>query len=165
MNLHMSDEASNLQDLDAAEFCRPRRDCNQEHASPREIALALGFRAALGKTAALHRSNIARIRRAFVIRLVAQMAGQKRLGGAWIKQTCDAWRTPSRDAAEPDLGSRPEEVMRMRRHLRTEPDDDAQARRDAAWAQYRDQLGNAWKIDPRAATAIERRGEQWRGGR
>ena len=44
MNLHMSDEASNLQDLDAAEFCRPRRDCNQEHASPREIALALGLR-------------------------------------------------------------------------------------------------------------------------
>ena len=53
----------------------------------------------------------------------------------------------------------------MRRHLRTEPDDNAQGRRDAAWAAYRDRLGNAWRTDPRAATAIERQGEQWRGGR
>ena len=76
----------------------------------------------------------------------------------------DAWRTPGRDFAQPDMGTRPEDLALMRRHLRTEPDDDAQARRDAAWAQYRDQLGNAWKIDPRAATAIERQGERWRGG-
>jgi len=82
---------------------------------------------------------------------------------SWIKQMCDAWkRPPTRDASQPDLGTRAEEMMR--RHLRTEPDYDAQARRDAAWAQYRDQLGNAWKIDPRAATAIERQGERWRGG-
>jgi hypothetical protein len=80
-----------------------------------------------------------------------------------VKRAENAWRTPIRDAAEPDLASRPEEVMRH--HLRTEPDENAQARRDAAWAQYRDQLGNAWKTDPRAATAIERQGERWRGGR
>jgi hypothetical protein len=87
---------------------------------------------------------------------------------AWIKQTCEAWRTPSRDAAEPDLGSRPEEVMRMRRHLRgTEEEDDAAALREKSYAAYKDRLSNAWRgrTDPRAATAIERQGERWRGGR
>jgi hypothetical protein len=78
----------------------------------------------------------------------------------------DAWRTlPARDDAQPDNSS-PAEVMR--RHLRTEPDDNAQARRDRAWAQYRDQLGNAWRqgrTDPSRAAEIERQGEQWRGGR
>jgi hypothetical protein len=69
----------------------------------------------------------------------------------------DAWRTPHRDAAEPDSSSPPV----MRRHL--EPDN-AQARRDAAWASYRDRLSQAW-CDPRSATAIERQGERWRGGR
>jgi len=64
--------------------------------------------------------------------------------------------------AEPDMSSSAET---MRRHLRTEPDENAQARRDAAWAQYRDRLGNAWKTNPSAATAIERQGERWRGGR
>jgi len=92
---------------------------------------------------------------------------------AYVRRLCDAWRAPSRGGGEPDAA---EELLRgapdpgdpsamMARHLRTEEPDEAQARRDAAWAQYRDQLGNAWKIDPRAATAIERRGEQWRGGR
>jgi hypothetical protein len=77
----------------------------------------------------------------------------------------DAWRSPARRAVDndqPDLTSRPGEV---RRHLRTEPDDNVQARRDAAWAAYKDQLSNAWRTDPRAATAIERQAEQWRGGR
>jgi hypothetical protein len=63
-------------------------------------------------------------------------------------------RHPTRDA-EPDLS----------RHLRTEPDDDAQARRDAAAAEYAANLSNAWKTNPRAAVAIERIGEQTRGGR
>jgi hypothetical protein len=38
------------------------------------------------------------------------------------------------DVAQPDLGTRPEELMR--RHARTEPDDDAQARRDRAYQDY-----------------------------
>ena len=84
-----------------------------------------------------------------------------------IQRARDAWkRPPVRDAAEPDQGSRPEE--RMRRHLRTEEGAEAQARRDAAWAAYRDRLGNAWRmgrVDPGAASAIERQGERWRGGR
>jgi hypothetical protein len=77
----------------------------------------------------------------------------------------DAWRSPARcavDNDQPDLASRPREV---RRHLRAEPDDNVQARRNAAWAAYKDQLSNAWRTDPRAATAIERQGERWRGGR
>ena len=73
---------------------------------------------------------------------------------AWIKQLGDAWRTPHGDAAEPDLGSRPEV---MRRHL--EPDN-AQARRNAAWATYKDQLGRAW-ADPGRASAVERQREKW----
>jgi hypothetical protein len=52
----------------------------------------------------------------------------------------------------------------MRRHLRTEPDDKAQARRDAAWNAYRDNLQNAWKqgrTDVNAATAIEAQRRRW----
>jgi hypothetical protein len=98
----------------------------------------------------------------------------------WIADMCSAWkRPPTRDAAAPDLGSRPEELMR--RHL-WGPDDDgkpdsserrrlterreeSQRERDRAWIRYRDNLANAWKTNPRAATAIERQGERWRGGR
>jgi hypothetical protein len=80
---------------------------------------------------------------------------------AYVRRLQDAWRTPSRDCAEPDVGSPPApatpEVLGT---------PEAQSRRDAAYAQYRDQLQNAWRTDPRAAaTAIERQGEQWRGGR
>jgi hypothetical protein len=85
----------------------------------------------------------------------------------WIERMCDAWRTPQRDAAAPDLGSRPEELMR--RHL-FGPDDDgapergeAQRERDRAWQRYRDDLQNAWKTKPRAATAVENRLERERG--
>jgi hypothetical protein len=77
----------------------------------------------------------------------------------------DAWRTPPHiDAAEPDNSS-PAAVLR--RHLRTEPDDDAQARRDRAWADYCDRVSNAWRTDPRAATAVERqrRTYTYEGGR
>jgi hypothetical protein len=81
-----------------------------------------------------------------------------------VKRAENAWRTPpTRDTAEPDLGSRPEELMRA--HLRAEEIDEAQARRDRAWAAYRDQLSNAWRTDPGRATAIERQAEMWRGGR
>ena len=100
---------------------------------------------------------------------------------AWIKQTTEAWRTPARDFAQPDLGSRPEEVMRRKpdddgapdpgnvhaieRRRVTERGAEAQRERDLAWTRYRDNLANAWKTNPRAATAIERQGERWRGGR
>jgi hypothetical protein len=83
----------------------------------------------------------------------------------------DAWRTPSRDAGEPDASER-----LLRRHLGggDDPDNDdnngnnGQARRDAAWNSYKDQLSRAWeqgRTDPSAATAIERQGEAWRHGK
>jgi hypothetical protein len=81
-----------------------------------------------------------------------------------IRRAQEAWRTPpnaSRDAAQPD--SSPPEVTR--RHLRGDDLDNAQARRDAAWNSYKDQLGNAWRTDSGRATAIERQAEMWRGGR
>ena len=91
-----------------------------------------------------------------------------------VRRAESAWRQPMdqngpggplwshRDAAEPDNSS-PPEVMRA--HLRgNEPDNVAEIK-ERAWAQYRDNLQNAWKTDPRAATAIERQGERWRGGR
>jgi hypothetical protein len=85
-----------------------------------------------------------------------------------VQRATNAWRTPHKDWAEPDMGSRPQELA-LRRRLRNEPDepeaDDAQGRRDAAWARYRDQLASAWKTNPNAATQIERQGERWRGGR
>jgi len=65
---------------------------------------------------------------------------------------------PHIDAVEPDNSS-PSEVMR--RHLRTEPDDDAQARRDRAWKSYCDQLSTAWQTSPEAATAVERQRRQF----
>jgi hypothetical protein len=103
---------------------------------------------------------------------------------AWIKQTCDAWRTPSRDAAEPAAA----EAL-LTRHLRDKPDDDgapdpgdvaaverrrltergaeAQRERDTAWQQYKDRLSNAWRgrAYPREAGAAERNETQleaWR---
>jgi hypothetical protein len=67
-----------------------------------------------------------------------------------------------RDAAGPDL----------RRHMRTEPDDDAQARRDAAAAEYAANLSNAWKTNPKPSPMArpngrdpQALGENWRGGR
>jgi hypothetical protein len=87
---------------------------------------------------------------------------------AWIKQLNDAWRTPVsvrdmrgtpaiKDAPEPDNSSQGE---RLRRHLRTEESDEAQARRDASWRAYCDQLGRAWQ-NPGAANAVERQRERW----
>jgi hypothetical protein len=98
----------------------------------------------------------------------AQVAARKAATRSYhqmVRRLEDAWRRPVgsvRANGEPDMSSSAET---MRHHLRTEPDENAQARRDAAWAQYRDQLGNAWKTNPSAATAIERQGERWRGGR
>jgi len=110
---------------------------------------------------------------------------------AWIKQTCEAYKhPPTRDAAQPDTGSPPEE---LRRHLRDKPDDDSafgpgdvarlERKRLSQWQEYRDRLSSAWRspigrTDPAGATregsAVERRAaaveedrrdfthEQWR---
>jgi hypothetical protein len=81
----------------------------------------------------------------------------------YVKRLSDSWRLSGRDAPQPDLGSRPDELMRS--HLQTESNAELQGKRDRIWAQYRDQLANAWRTNPQAASAIERQGEQWRGGR
>jgi hypothetical protein len=97
---------------------------------------------------------------------------------AYVAGLRDAWRTPprllssTRDAAEPDNSSSAET---MRHHLRGDDPDDAQARRDAAAAEYAASISNAWRT-PSGATPPARMprpggrdpqalGEQWRGGR
>jgi hypothetical protein len=99
---------------------------------------------------------------------------------AYVARLGDAWRTSprllsnhsTRDAAEPDNSS-PLDVMRA--HLRGSDPDDAQARRDAAAAEYAASISNAWRT-PSGATPPARMprpgsrdpqqlGEQWRGGR
>jgi hypothetical protein len=100
----------------------------------------------------------------------------------YVRQLTDAWRrTPTRttrDAAEPDMGTRPDELM-MRRHMFGAPGlpdpstshaaefqgEQAQRRRDAAWVRYRDGLANAWRggrTDPRRAAQEESRLERWK---
>ena len=60
-------------------------------------------------------------------------------------------RTRERDAAEPDSGSRPEELRR----------------KDSGRDEYVKNLSTAWqgRTDSRAATRIEQQGERWRHGR
>jgi hypothetical protein len=77
-----------------------------------------------------------------------------------IRRAENAWRTPVGDAAQPDNSSPPEV---MQRHLRTEPDGNAQRKRDA-WADYRDRLGSAWRTNPQRASAVEAQLERTRGG-
>jgi hypothetical protein len=74
----------------------------------------------------------------------------------WIRDLSSAWRTPHKDASEPDAAE-----ARLRRHLRSEPDDDAQVRRDRAWKSYCDQLSTAWQTNPRRADEVERQRRQW----
>ena len=59
----------------------------------------------------------------------------------YVKRLTDAWRTPVRDAAQPDMGTRPEDPAA------------AQARRDRIYADYRTSLSNAWRSGPGAAPA------------
>ena len=85
---------------------------------------------------------------------------------AMIERARNSWRLSGRDAAQPDLGLRPDELMRG--HLATESSAEAQAKRDRIWQKYRDELGQAWRMgrtDPDEAGRIERQGEQWRHGR
>jgi hypothetical protein len=74
---------------------------------------------------------------------------------AYIQQLNNAWRTPLRDLAPP--------IDPSRGPLSRETDPDNAA--DRAYQSYKDQLANAWRADPNAATAIERQAESWRGGR
>jgi hypothetical protein len=92
-----------------------------------------------------------------------------------VQRLQDAWK----DAAQPDQSSSNAEWRRhlrnvpdpgdpnamMRRHLRTEPDDDAQARRDRAYADYCARVSQAWKQNNPAARAnsVERQRRQWTG--
>jgi hypothetical protein len=88
-------------------------------------------------------------------------AGARAARDAMIERVSSAWRTPGRDAAEPDAA---EELLR--RHMRTEPDDDAQARRDRAYSDYCDRLGSAWKIgktDPSEAARVKAAQQNWLG--
>jgi hypothetical protein len=103
---------------------------------------------------------------------------------SWCLRLQDAWRKPvahyvpesgpkrATDAAEPDNSS-PPDVMRA--HLRGSDPEDAQARRDAAAAEYAASLSNTWKTPsgampparmPRPGSRDPQSlGEQWRGGR
>jgi hypothetical protein len=80
----------------------------------------------------------------------------------------DAWRSPpSRDAAEPDMGTPPllrrplphdDPAAAMRGHLSAGPgpafgEPDAQRRRDAAYESYTSTLSNAWRNPPHALAA------------
>ena len=86
----------------------------------------------------------------------------------WVQGLRDAWRSPSRDAAEPDLGMRPEEMMA--RHLRVgDPDDDGtdpQRQRDQTWNAYKARLAEAWRQPSgqqpsRAANEVEAQRKRW----
>jgi hypothetical protein len=117
-----------------------------------------------------------RTRSAADVRTAAYDGYVKRLTEAWkpsrpVNPTAAfarvGFRPPARDAAEPDNASSAEI---MRRHLRTEPDDDLQQRKDKAYADYVARISEAWRsppggADPGAATRIERQAEQWRHGR
>jgi hypothetical protein len=83
----------------------------------------------------------------------------------YVDNLTNAWRTPARDAAQPDIGSPPAEMMR--RHLGGNEPDDAQARRDRAYREYTTRISEAWKgaAPGRAASRIEQQAERWRGGR
>jgi hypothetical protein len=58
----------------------------------------------------------------------------------YVRRLTSAWQTPSRDAAAPDAS---EELLR--KHLRSEPDDNAQARREAAYRDSVQRIQNAWR--------------------
>jgi hypothetical protein len=61
-----------------------------------------------------------------------------------VQRACNAWKTPARDFAQPDLSTPPEELA-LRRHLSTESNADIQAKRDRIYKNYVDTLQNAWR--------------------
>jgi hypothetical protein len=77
---------------------------------------------------------------------------------AYVRRLCDAWRTPSCDAAGPDAGT-----QLLHRHLRgTEEDDNAAAAREKSYAAYKARLERAWRNPAPAAEGNETRLEAWR---
>ena len=90
----------------------------------------------------------------------------------WIADMTSAWKRPSaraHDAAEPYAGTRllpprrdePDDPgERLRGHLRTEENEEHQARRDRAWLDYKESLGRAWQTlnqtNPNNAAEVER---------
>ena len=79
----------------------------------------------------------------------------------WIADLQTQWRL--RDAAQPDLSARPDELL-MRRHMASDPDADDDPK--LAAIRERDfRLQNAWRspglTDPGAANAVERQRQRW----
>ena len=83
-----------------------------------------------------------------------------------VKRATNAWRRPARDFAEPDMGTRPEELELMRRPSEPDPNAanavereletwqgrdpaelarDVEARRRAVHAEFCNTLSNAWR--------------------
>jgi hypothetical protein len=98
-------------------------------------------------------------------------AGARGAYAGYVQRLRDAWRhPPARDFAQPDQGTRPEDLAlvrgrplphddpgaALRSHLSTGPGSDqpaegAQARKDRAYSDYTRELSEAWK-SPRHAT-------------
>jgi hypothetical protein len=85
----------------------------------------------------------------------------------YCRRLTDAWRTPHKDAAEPEAATQllhPDPYSGVQAPRRPVPSD----ARERAWNSYKNQLGNAWqqgRTDPQAATAIEQQAEKWRHGK
>jgi hypothetical protein len=92
---------------------------------------------------------------------------------AMCDRLSNAWRTPTRDFAQPDQGSTPAELRRYQRGEAAAPVSGGNAPspgdREKLYEARKRDLENAWRTlgvtNPNAATGIERQGEQWRGGR
>jgi hypothetical protein len=77
----------------------------------------------------------------------------------YVQALRDAWkRPPHTDNGEPDAEA-------LKRHLRGDEPDATAARREQAYQRYCSDLAQAWRQPSGGANAIERQGEQWRGGR
>jgi hypothetical protein len=88
---------------------------------------------------------------------------------AWIRALGDAWKRPGGYQPTPDPFQRtygqkrpiePRSVSNGGRPMADATPDDIQARRDAAWNSYKDQLSNAWRspagrADPNRAAGVE----------
>jgi hypothetical protein len=112
------------------------------------------------------------------------VADAARMGAyfAMCDRAANAWkRTPNRDWAQPDMGTRPEEMTAYGARSisppvgRSDPNEDlvklrqdTQARRDAAYQASVSGLSEAWKMgrtDPSAAGRIENQRERWLGAK
>src|SRR5262249_55824975 len=88
----------------------------------------------------------------------AQATMRREARDAMIKRAENAWRTLSRDAAEPDAGT-----QLLHRHSRgTEEDDNAAAAREKSYIAYKARLESAWRNPAAAAERNEKQLEAWR---